>query len=165
VPPDPPDLFEALWFDQHEIRQAYINHYTTVMANSDAAQDRARLLFESFLSDRQLHVYRRLGFVDLYGNRGSKFRLYTERGLTGNVHLFRGPASHCSTASLCAHPVSPRGPYELPTFDYLLGQFLLLQTDEDAFLSIANLQGTWMEWHGLAWTLGSLPRPMRASKW
>lgn len=67
------------------------------------------------------------GFRVIVGDR----RYWIAHGYMGNV--YEVDADGTKLASYCAH-----GPSYLPTYDHMLAQKLLLETDEQAFLDLAN---------------------------
>jgi hypothetical protein len=97
-----------------------------------AAFDRAEELLLSLCSADQRATYRAEGWIDGLTNKGTPYRIQCRMGISGNVELFRGDHWVC----LCAHP-----PASLPLADILLGQKLALETDEDYFVSTANVHG------------------------
>lgn len=91
------------------------------------AASRADLLLLSFLSDAQTEQYQREQRFELHIN-GRHYRIH--KGRSGNIQLIENGKP---VAKYCAHP-------ELwtPDGDTLVAQMLMLQTDEAAFLKIAN---------------------------
>ena len=127
-PEDP--VLRAAW---HTIA----DHRAQIRAYRDS-QDRARKLLESQLDDGQLAEFKKRnrfrvrapdGFVYLitFGTHGNVFRIaeiITEQGE--------------SVKALVNYCIVPDESVNIPIYDQLLGQKLLLEQDPDAFFSIAN---------------------------
>lgn len=91
------------------------------------AHERSMRLLRSALSERQREELAR-GYFEVCAPSGRRYRVYSDSA-SGNVqeHDDRG---HLST--YCAHPVG------VPLGDQLLAQKLMLETDEEEFLRVAN---------------------------
>jgi len=94
-----------------------------------AADERAERLLLSSLTPEQRDDYKRRACFYLYTKSGKRYRI--ERGWSGNVHLVddTGKPLH----RYCAHPA-----IHVPEPDNMLAQKLMLETDEPAFLRVAN---------------------------
>jgi hypothetical protein len=99
----------------------------------ERARDKALALLMSFLDDEQQRTYRELGYFDIAGSRGRRWRI-EDRGQSGNVLLL--PSDGEVAESFCCHP-----PGGLPDADAHLAQMLHLVTDEDDFERTANRSG------------------------
>lgn len=94
------------------------------------AQERAEELLGWLLSDEQAASRREHGFFTVRGSRsGAVYRIH-DTGISGNVD--RLDASGHRDMVYCAHPPG------VPAADVHLAQMLLLATDEDEFLRVAN---------------------------
>lgn len=142
------------WYQWSQTIYQYYSHYTRQLtdteraahqarraetrrlaAEADAAQETARrtatATLEAHLTDyqvRELRTHRRFHVV---GSRGRCYRIHA-RGHSGNVELLRPDGT--VQARLCAHPRRP-----MPDPDHWLAQALELMTDEDHFLTVANV--------------------------
>ena len=95
------------------------------------ARLRALRLFRSWLTPAELEEYRRRRHVTLTGSAGGRYRLLPVTGSAQRVER-HGSREYCR-ATYCLHPVEP-----VPPADISLGHYLLLKTDEPAFLEEAN---------------------------
>lgn len=101
-----------------------------LMAKRDRAEERARQLLLSMLTERQRSdMADRSGFF-VEGSAGFRYFIRTTCR-TGNVHWvdWRGKPR----GTLCA------GPDNVPNYDVFLAQKLALETDERAFLRVAYI--------------------------
>lgn len=95
------------------------------------AEVKANRLLELVLSDEQraeLKTHRRF---HVRGSRGRRYRIHAN-GQSGNVSWVDDAGKELGR--FCAHPAG-----YLPDADAWLAQSLAIQTDEDAFLAVANL--------------------------
>jgi hypothetical protein len=99
----------------------------------ERARDKALALLMSFLDDDQQRTYSEMGYFDIAGSRGRRWRI-EDRGQSGNVLLL--PSAGEVAESFCCHP-----PGGLPDADAHLAQMLHLVTDEDDFERTANRSG------------------------
>lgn len=101
---------------------------TAWAADRAAAIERARTLLLRHLSASQRDQFNRDGYFIVAG-RAARYRVRV--GRTANVDVIdrSGRATH----RLCAHPAEL-----VPDFDTMLAQKLALETDEAAFVRIAN---------------------------
>jgi hypothetical protein len=99
------------------------------------ARSKALALLMSFLDDEQQRTYREMGWFDITGSRGRRWRIEA-RGQAGNVLLLPSDAAAREADSFCCHP-----PGGLPDADAHLAQMLHLVTDEDDFERTANRAG------------------------
>lgn len=92
------------------------------------AETRALTLLLDMLTEQQRDEFQKYRHFTVHG-RNWRYRI--RKGHAGNVDVVdkNGIISH----RLCAHPS-----YTVPDFDAMLAQKLMLEDDEDSFLSIAN---------------------------
>lgn len=88
-----------------------------------AAAEKAEELLRSCLSVEQVECLEANQYFDVDGSSGGHYRIY--RGYAGNVARDR--------YRYCAH-----GAHDLPEPDHMLMQKLAIETDEEAFLAVAN---------------------------
>lgn len=110
------------WKPISDRTQAALNGWVTRRSN------KAKRLLLNYLSDAQkdeLEKFDTVTFISQHGNtyRVSKARSWGVRKLEGDMVTLRA----------CAHPSEA-----VPDYDTMLAQMMWLQTDEDAFLKIAN---------------------------
>lgn len=99
-------------------------------------------LFRSWLSPAHLDEMRRRGYVHVTGSAGGRYRIYPRIGRTERIE--RHGSREYGSARFCLHPDE-----RLPQADISLGHYLLLLTDEPAFLEAANETPTvMMLWNG-----------------
>lgn len=93
------------------------------------AAERAETILREHLTPAQRRSLDERGWFRVESEQGNLYRI--ERGMSGNVKAIdrRGRA----TARFCIHPTDGS-----PSPDVMLAQKLLLETDEAAFLRIAN---------------------------
>lgn len=94
-------------------------------------QRRARELLRSWLSPAQRAELSKSRCVTVIGSAGGRYRLHPETGNTKRVELHG--TRWFSKASYCLHPDE-----WIPPADVALAHYLLLRTDEPAFLAQAN---------------------------
>lgn len=94
---------------------------------AEAPRKKAKRLLYSMLTDYQKRMYRKHRYFHVISQTGKKYRL--KHGDTMNVYLIEGDKP---VKKYCIHPTN------VPVEDTLLAQKLLLETDEKAFLKIAN---------------------------
>ncbi len=104
----------------------------------EAANARARALLDSLLDADQQAELEATGQFHVTAPSGRRYRIH-RNSISGNVELVDDPAWEDPVKArrwrYCAHG---RGADELPTFDHLAMQKLMLETDEDRFLATAN---------------------------
>lgn len=112
-------------------------------ATRDVAEKVARTTLERMLNEDQLKQLADHGYFDVIGNLGTRYRLYAN-AYSGNVYWI--DETGYAAGNFCAHPDTAgrsldgkRG--RLPVSDSVIGQKLMLETDEVRFLSLANLFG------------------------
>jgi hypothetical protein len=99
------------------------------------AQERARELLMQNLTPQQREQFEKHGFFVIEGGKSrKKYRVRGDKGLTANVDVLSAD-ERSVTIRLCAHGPLGEG---MPLFDHLLAQKLMLESDEDAFIKIAN---------------------------
>lgn len=101
-------------------------------AERAAARKRSEELLEFVLTGEQMADYRERGYFEVISSKGRRWRIRA-RGQAGNVDLLPEQGSE-RDATYCIHP---RG---VPDPDAHLAQALMLATDEDEFLRVANRQ-------------------------
>jgi hypothetical protein len=92
---------------------------------------RAEALLLSLLDEAQARAYTELGWFEVRGSAGGRFRI-RRHGQAGNVDELE-PASDKRIASYCIHPSGA-----FPDADAHVAQYLALVTDERRFREIAN---------------------------
>ena len=101
------------------------------LARRDLATQRSRELLRACLRPEQLAEFDRVGWFTVSG------RMYDYRinhGRTANVELMARDGSYLRR--LCFYPVGSGG-RDLPVFDVMLAQKLMLEGDESAALAVA----------------------------
>lgn len=93
----------------------------------DAPRKKAKRLLYSHLTDYQKRMYRKKRYFHVVSEKGRKYRIC--HGDTQNIYLLENgkPAKR-----FCAHP------HNVPVEDAMLAQKLMLETDEQRFLRVAN---------------------------
>lgn len=102
--------------------------FATLRKQRESAEARARELLERCLSLEEKARLRQHGHIVVCG---AKNRYRIRQGRVGNVDVVG--KNGIITGRLCAHPSAPT-----PDFDTMLAQKLMIETDEAAFLRIAN---------------------------
>lgn len=98
-----------------------------------AANEKARRLLVRHLGPTQRRTYRDARYFDVLVGKGKGRRRYRIReGWSGNVELI-GPDGR-ALRRYCIHPRE-----QVPTGDHLLGQLLMLRTEEEQFARVANV--------------------------
>jgi hypothetical protein len=120
VPPPPPETPE-----QQRERQA---RRAREQEEAQQAQARAEELLRDFLTAEQIADLTKSNYFEMISGSGRRYRVY--RGRQGNVYLMEQSKA---TRKYCIHP-----DLAVPDPDTMLAQKLLLETDEAAFLRIAN---------------------------
>lgn len=120
----------SLWLPQYAGLAKYTarqrRRATRIAREADRAAARARRLLVENISDAQRAQFEAHGYFDVsVGQR--TYRIH--QGTHGNVRRVEGGVE---TVSLCAQPAG------VPVCDAMLAQKLLIETDEAAFLRIAN---------------------------
>lgn len=103
-------------------------------AEREAARKRSEELLEFVLTDEQMADYRERGFFEVVSSKGRRWRIRA-RGQAGNVDLMPETGNE-RDATYCIHPRYSDG--GVPDPDAHLAQALMLATDEDEFLRVAN---------------------------
>lgn len=91
----------------------------------------ASRLLRSWLPPEQATELRRRRAFTVHGSAGGRYRIYPNTGMTNRIE--RHGKRDFAVAGYCLHPDE-----ELPPADIALAHYLLLQTDEPAFLEAAN---------------------------
>lgn len=100
----------------------------TVEMNRDALRQARRLLFSELTATQRRMLHRR-GYFTIRGSQGGIYRIH--QGQVQNVVSV--DERDQPRVRLCAHPSS-----RVPDEDAMLAQKLMLETDEEAFLEVAN---------------------------
>jgi hypothetical protein len=102
-------------------------------AERKLAEEKAKKLLEECLTPVQKRAFRRWGVIPVVAKSGKFYRI--ETGRQGNIVEME---KRKAVARYCVHPGrDPRGGI-VPTFDVMLAQKLLIETDEKRFLKLAN---------------------------
>lgn len=115
-----------------QARQRWAEEQARLEAERAEASKRARVLLEENLSDEQRLQLRDNNWFEVVTPRGT-YRIHN--GRSGNVQRYRDGRP---TDRYCIHPGEL-----VPNEDTMLAQKLMLETDEDAFLRIANRSQPW----------------------
>lgn len=133
--PAEPESDEVL--EQRRREQAEATERCRVQAEEsrrlvEEAGRHAEELLLALLSDEQAETWREHRWFAVRGSQTGR-TYHIRRGIAGNVDLM---AEHTDAREVtyCAHPPG------VPAEDVCLAQMLLLATDEDAFLRVANVQ-------------------------
>lgn len=116
--------------------------YQAKRAKLEEAEVRALELLKFFLTEEQLKSFEAVGYFELRGrredgSRGHRWRIRT--GIGGNVDLLPD-VGEIRDASYCAHlPYEDEKGLVIPKYDHMLAQKLALETNEDAYIAVANL--------------------------
>jgi hypothetical protein len=114
-------------YARHRARQK-----VALEAHGFAARKRAREWLLSLLTPDQREVFQRnKWFVVEGGKTKRRYRIRADNYLVANIDVLDGDVV---THRLCAHSDLS----ELPLEDHLVAQKLMLESDEDEFLKIAN---------------------------
>lgn len=97
------------------------------------ATERATELLLALLNEHQREQYEARHSFEVVGSHGTRYRI--NRGTAGNVEWLTPDG--VVGGQMCAHPTM-RGNW-LPEPDVHIGQMLALQTDEVAFVQLANM--------------------------
>lgn len=96
------------------------------------ADNKAEALLMSLLSPEQRDHYRRLQCFEVLTTRNGERRRYQIRqGIAGNI--YRLDESGAAIESFCIHAAG-----DYPTADHMVAQMLMLQSNEEQFLRVAN---------------------------
>lgn len=101
-----------------------------ITAEQDQAEARARELLLSLLSEEQREQLDQ-GYFEVVSSLGRTWRIRTG-GIVGNLALLNGDGVPMVT--ICGHL-----PGQVPLSDHLIAQKIWLETDEVAFLDVANV--------------------------
>lgn len=121
-------------------------------------ESRAHGLLQNMLTKEQQRTWRRLGYIECVGSRGTRYRIRQGAGTRQNVQWLTRFGRIGGT--MCAHPKHSNlyltrarrerfvededWPGCLPPSDLILGQLLTLVTDEASFVNVA--EGTRPTW-------------------
>jgi len=99
------------------------------------AEWRARRFGDRFLTDDQRATVSSWGYLDVKGSAGRRYRIFTSRGVTGNVKKLSADGG--IIGSRCAHIYR----YAHPVWDTFIAQMFAIETDESKFLDVAEIYG------------------------
>jgi len=110
-------------------------HWRKTAAKQRLARIKAERLLRDFLTQEQKNDLTKYGFFKLYVKKGEETKVYRiRRGQHRNVDLMEELGGKLvPRKSLCLHPSMA-----VPDADAMLVQKLMLETNEDEFLRIAN---------------------------
>ncbi len=100
-----------------------------------AATARSRELLVNWLEAEQRASFEAHGWFDVLGSSGRRWRI--NPGQVGNVSLMRSDEGNVPEATYCAHPPG------VPVHDAHLVQALVIASDEEAFIRVANRIDRW----------------------
>jgi hypothetical protein len=109
-----------VWYDQR------VQQLAKEREEREAAGAKARQLLLDMLNEVQREMYEKDAYFMVEGSRGGVYRI--DDGFQGNV---RCELRH---RRYCGHLRDSR----IPVYDHMLAQKLMLETDEEAFLAVAN---------------------------
>lgn len=122
--------------DPREVYRLELEAHRRRVTREERAQERARALLLSLLSEGERQRYADSNEVIVTGSHGSRYKV--THGYQGNV--YRIDEGGNVLASYCAHPRMHIGYDEtLPMEDAMIAQILTIRTNEEEFLRIANL--------------------------
>lgn len=110
--------------EQRRLRREAVKRAEKQRAELEAAEARAKELLLSMLTEEQRHHLHREGRFKVCGNKGGEYEITI--GYAGNIR--RGRHRYCGHLS----------DGRIPTYDHMLAQKLMIETDEEAFLALAN---------------------------
>lgn len=120
--------FEQIQFAAGDLATTLGGDWAAIpVKNADKPRKRARRLLMSHLTDYQRRMYRKHRYFHVVSEKGKKYRI--KHGDTQNVYLLEKGKE---AKRFCIHPSN------VPVEDAMLAQLLMLETDEHAFLKIAN---------------------------
>ena len=108
--------------------------------NRATAPQKAQQLARGFLTPEQLASIDAFSYFEVVSNKGNRWRIDTNVGISGNVH--RLDKAGRVQGSWCGYPFDRTGG-GLPAWDVFLGQAFALETDEDYFTGTAIGSGGW----------------------
>lgn len=115
---------------EEERVRAERERYRREQQAKDAAKEKSRLLLLSHLrADQQKTFQENKWFVVEGGKSKSRYRI--KEAIAGNIEIL--DKKERVTHRLCVH-----GSYDLPVYDHMLSQKIMLQYHEDHILKIAN---------------------------
>ena len=130
--PDPTGQYQYICTPMHETTEQRIERETRELAykvKRDGADKRAETLLMCILNNEQKKQYAEFGYFETEIND----KIYRIRkGHSGNVRILKNGKE---IEQYCAHPSDA---YIIPEHDSMIAQYLMLRTDEKAFLAKAN---------------------------
>lgn len=115
---------------REERERAETAHWERRRQEQEEVKQRAEELLLALLSDEQAETWREHKWFEVRGScSGRRYRI--RHGITHNVNLMAGSGDDVEV-NYCAHPPG------VPAEDVCLAQMLLLATNEDEFLRVAN---------------------------
>lgn len=121
----PPPETEAQRQERERRRREAHEQAAKARAEAEAANEKAKTLLLAMLTDKQKHDFHRHNRFTVRGSKGGEYEIQT--GYAGNVRSGR--------RRYCGHLPDAR----IPQFDHMLAQKLMIETDEEAFLAVANM--------------------------
>jgi hypothetical protein len=142
LPPETPEQIERREQLRRERREQWDREHAerreqeqALIAERAAANDRARELLLSLLTDDRRREFETRHTITVVGSAGNLFRL--ETGFhEGNVSWLDEAGGVRGT--MCAHPPRYVDDRRLPLLDVIAGQLLAIIADEPAFVRVAN---------------------------
>ena len=122
--PEQRAAMEAAWEQQRAENQRAADE---AMERRKAATARARALLEAVLDHKQREQLAKDRFFEVLARSGKLFRIH--HGTHGNVRLVENGRE---VTRYCAQP------YDVPIEDSMAAQKLMIETDEGAFMRVAN---------------------------
>lgn len=108
----------------------YYTNYDDYFVNPEGPHKRAKELFIRHLTAAQYATFVKERYIDVKSNKGHKYRIRT-KDLIMNISRIDG--WFISKRRFCIRPME----FDLPFYDHILAQKLLLETDEKRFLKTA----------------------------
>ena len=118
--------------DQEEARLQCEQERAENQRQKEQAVQVAKGLLEECLSEEQLEMFYDLNCFLVISQSGRLYRI--KKGRMRNIEELDIQDTEKSIARLCAHPAM-----RVPDYDTMLAQKLMLETDEDEFRRIANI--------------------------
>lgn len=129
--------------ERHARQMAYEQRQRLERERRNAAEARAKALLERLLNAEQRKTLAEHDYFDVVGSLGNRYRIRCSGEYQGNVRWIDDDGNQLG--ELCGHPDMESLDDDhntvgyMPTSDAYIGQMLLITTDEDRFLTVANL--------------------------
>lgn len=124
---------------QLEREREYREQQEAARALREQAQARSLELLRLVLTDEEYGRYEGGNVIEITGSAGGRYRI-RQVGYEGNVEQIDEEGE--AIMRLCAHPQMHVAGGRLPQGDAWVGQVLAIKTDEENFLSVANVHWT-----------------------